>query len=345
MIDDKKFLEHTELFEKYIMNNMEKSIENLNRYLFSTNETPKIYMTLLESNNDKYSYFMFPIVEHEHDNVYINKPYDELLEIENREYIGYYLLGEEKFKFIYKLKKDTRYSDVLDKLYNSFLISNINFNTLDKRYINRMYKIEIKEILDDIVDIQNAEIVYNLDQTYLFNINIYWNISSEKLISKKNLTYISDISYMYILEKEKDNFYLINSKSDLVDDVIIYDKYVEIYSRNPNIYLFNVFCIHAFDNRFIENYVDNIFPNIKIQSLESIKNIFLKKYNIIVTDPFYSNENLSHLLIPNYDDKVIKFKTCYIYFKLEKFSSYEDVFHVVNFLNLNLETYEVRIYE
>ncbi len=345
MLDDKKFLEHTELFEKYILTNMEKSIENLNRYLFSNNDTPKIYITLLDKDSDKYSYFLFPIVEHEDDNVYVNKEYNKLIEIENTEYMGYYLLGEEKFRFIFTLQKDERFNEVIDKLYNSFLVSNVTFNSIDKRYTNRMYKIKIKSMIDDIENITDAKIVYNLDDSYLFNVNVYWNVNYEKLISKKNLTFMSDISYMYTLEKTKENFYLIDSTSDVVEDVINYDTHVEIYSSLPNIYLFNVFCIYPFDKRFISNYVDNVFENIKIRSLDSIKNIFSSKYGIKVSNPLYSSEDLSHLLVPNYDDKVIKFKTSYIYFKLEKFSSYEDVFHVVNFLNLNLESYEVRVYE
>lgn len=344
MIDDKKFLEHTELFEKLIETNMKNSINNLRRYLFENSNIPRICFTLLKNGFTKYSYFLYPIEEFEKDNVYVDKPYYELKEIETKEYMGYYLLGEEKFYFIFTLEQDKRYYEKINKLYYSFLVSNICFNGLDLRYIYRMYKIKIQKILDTFEKIDEATIHYELDEDFIFDINIYWNIETKKLISKKNLTVISDISYMYILDKNEEDFYLINEDKSLIEDVVHYNNYVEIYSKNMNLYFFNIFNVKKFDDRFIEKFVESETENIEIISLNDMKRIFIKN-NVEVSEPIYENSNLSHLLIPNYNSQIFTFKKDYIYFKLKKYLTYDDVFNAVNILNLKLSNYEVRVYE
>ena len=345
MIDDKQFLEHTELFKKRIEENLKLGLENIKSLLFDVKTKPDIYFTILEKEHKKYSFFLNPMLESNEDEVYIDKPYYELKELENKEFIGEYVLGTERFRFIFTLEKDTRYIEKIEEIYFAYLLSNLEWDGLDLRYVNRMYKIKFKEFIDIIENVEEAKIEYNLDEDFKFNQTIFWNISEEKIISKKTLTRLDDIGYKYILDKKVETFYLVKDDIRNIDDILIYDEHIDIYSRKDDLYIFDIFKILPFDKRFVTKYIDNKIVEHKLISIEDIKKIFFKQYKIKILEIFYSNENLSHLLIPDYNQQIFKFKNSYIYIKLEKIACYEDVFFLVNFLNNKFEAFEVRIYE
>lgn len=343
-MDKKDFLEHTDLFENRIKNELDKGLSHLKELINNDTSIPNIYTCVLEKDNEKYSYFLFPMVQDVDDCVYIKKEYYELEDIEGMTFIGQYILGSEKFKFKFILEKDERFNEQVNILYKSFILSNLPWQSFDKRYINRMYRVKILEDIDYLEDKADAIIDYGLGDDYVFNMNIYWNIEKIQQISKKSLTILDEISYLYTLDKSNIDYYLLHEDERYIDDVLNYEDNVKIFSTKDDLYCFNILRVTKFDERFISNYTVNNLKLRNIVSLKDIVKIFKVNYGITIKDLFYSNENLSHLIIPDYNKQILKLKNSYLYLKLEKIQNYDDVIHLVNYLNNNLTTYEVRVY-
>ncbi|WP_068268275.1 hypothetical protein [Caviibacter abscessus] len=361
-IDKKEFLEHTKVFENHISNTLENGLLNLDYKILSQNkDSPCIYTVLLSKSEAlKYDYFLKEIVEDENisiyskylDTVYIDKNYYDLLEMENNTYIGEFILKEERYVFKYILIKDERYDVCINKLYDSFMLNNLKWYSIDKRDINKMYRVKVIEYVDDITLLENIpfediKIEYNFDNTISNYKKVYWNIGFETKLLNKEITRFNDIvAYKYILDKTKKDIYLLNENSSKIDDVCIYDTRIDVYSKYDNIYIFDMFHIFEFDFRFNFKYCKSICGfNNKIVGIESIKKFLYQTYKLKLTDFKITNKNIGHLIIPNYDNQIITYNLGYLYLKFEKIYSYEDLFHAINLLKLNINGYEIRVIE
>ena len=151
------------------------------RYTFGIGHISK------DKEQKKYDYFLKKMIEEDNisqnskylDSVYIDIDYYNLLDIEDKVYIGEFILSNEVYRFKYKFTKDNRYDEKISSIYNSFLNSNLVWYSIDKRYINKMYRIEVLEYIDDISLISDIafcdlKLEYHLDSNIYLNKKIYW---------------------------------------------------------------------------------------------------------------------------------------------------------------------------
>lgn len=359
-IDKKTFLEHTSLFEKKIEKTISNGFNKLSHDLLNVNKTsPCIYTCVLDKDiSTKYDYFLKEMIENDNisqnskylDSVYIDIDYYNLLDIEDKVYIGEFILSNEVYRFKYKFTKDNRYDEKISSLYNSFLNSNLVWYSIDKRYINKMYRIEVLEYIDDISLISDIafcdlKLEYHLDSNIYLNKKIYWNVSFEpKLFSKELSRVDKSIVYRYKLDKSENEDYLIDENSSKIDDVCIYDNKIEVYSRYDNLYVFDIYNILNFDLRYDIKYSKSIPTKIfKVFSIDTINKFLDKSYNIKLREIKKEDNNNSYLIIPDYDKQIYKYTNGSLYLYIDKFNSYDDLFHAINLLKLSITEYDLRV--
>ena len=345
MIDKKDFLEHTRIFEDRIKKELNLGISELKSLITNDYELNNIYTCVLDKDDKNFDYFLFPIVKNNEEKVYIDKSLLEIQEIENKEYIGKFVSGEETCRFKYVFEKCKEYDEVILTLYNSFLVANYTWLGIDKRYINRMYKIKIIEYIDEFIDFVEYETVYNLDKDFKFNKEIFWNIDYRKIISKKSLTRLDEISYAYEIEKSADENILFDIDSSKVEDICSYKNKVILYSKYSNFNIFKVFRILKFDERLIKHFSKNFNKCNKIITLNHIKTFFENNSFIQVNKIFYSNSQINHISIVEYNPQILKRKIKYIYIEIKPIKYYDDLFYLLNTLRILVSHYEIRVYE
>lgn len=361
-INKKDFLEHTKIFENHINSVLNEGLLHLDNMILSQNkDSPCIYtVALAYEESQKYDYFLKEMVEDEKisiyskylTSVYIDKDYYNLIEMENNVYVGDFILEEEKYRFKYILVRDKRYDVCIEKLYESFMLNNLKWYSIDKRDINKMYRVKVTEYIDDIslledIDFRDIKINYNFNECIFTDKKVYWNIDIETKLLDKSLTRFGDIlGYKYTFNKLEKEVYLLSGNSSKIDDVCIYDTRVDVYSKYDNIYIFEMFHILEFDFRFNLKYFKSICNfNNKIVGTESLRKFFYNSYKLKLIDIKVSSENIGHLIIPNYDKQILNYTLGYLYLKFERIYSYEDLFHAVNVLRLNISAYEIRVVE
>ena len=359
-IDKKTFLEHTSLFEKNIEKIISNGFNKLSNDLINMNKTsPCIYTCVLDKDiSEKYDYFLKEMIEDESinqsskylDSVYIDMDYYALIDIEDKIYIGEFILSNERYRFKYKFSKDNRYDEKISGIYSSFLNSNLIWYSIDKRDIDKMYRIEVLEYIDDIslildIDFEDLKLEYNLDNNIYLGKKIYWNVSFETKLFNKEISRVDDkIIYKYKLDKNKNEDYLVSENSSKIDDVCIYDDKIEIYSRYDNLYVFDIFNILNFDLRHDIKYSKSIPDKLfKVFSINTIKNFLYKTYNIKLKDVKKEENNNSYLIIPDYDKQIYKYTNAPLYLYIEQFNSYYDLFHAINLLKLSITEYDLRV--
>lgn len=359
-IDKKTFLEHTSLFEKKIEKTISNGFNKLSHDLLNVNKTsPCIYTCVLDKDiSTKYDYFLKEMIENDNisqnskylDSVYIDIDYYNLLDIEDKVYIGEFILSNEVYRFKYKFTKDNRYDEKISSLYNSFLNSNLVWYSIDKRYINKMYRIEVLEYIDDISLISDIafcdlKLEYHLDSNIYLNKKIYWNVSFEPKLFNKELSRVDkSIVYRYTLDKSENEDYLIDENSSKIDDVCIYDNKIEVYSRYDNLYVFDIYNILNFDLRYDIKYSKSIPTKLfKVFSIDTINKFLDKSYNIKLREIKKEDNNNSYLIIPDYDKQIYKYTNGSLYLYIDKFNSYDDLFHAINLLKLSITEYDLRV--
>lgn len=345
IIDKREYLEHTKVFEKKIKQELKDGIEYLKSIITDNLEYHNIYTCILDKDNKDLDGFLFPILSKKDDRVYINKDYFELKEIENKEFIGKIYTDEEICRFKYVFEKCNEYDDIIQELYNSFLLSKYTWLNIDRRYIDRMYKIKILEYIDMYIDFVDYKIDYCLDNDFYFNKDVFWNIEKSQLIYRKNLTRLDEISYCYEFDNDDNISILFILNVDKLEDILYTKNKIMLYSKYSNLYIFDVFKIHKFNEFLLDDFSKNLKDYVKLTTLEDIKKYVEKNSNIKVKKVFYSNENINNIDIEDYKPLILKLKIKYIYIEIEKQKIYFDIVYITNVLRLLLPHYDIRVYE
>lgn len=339
--DEKFFFENTSKFEKKIQNFVNEKIDYLkNSFDNILDIEPKIYIKIMDKNLNEYPFYFSKIIDD--DNlVYIEENIDT-----NIYYYGKIYYQDNILTFRYILQNDTRFNEIVENLYHGYILNNISWDGINMFYFNKMYKIKILEYIDELniledIDISELKLDYCNDKID-FNKTIYWNIRKNSLISKKYLARLDTIGYLYEIEKSNDIEYIVDLGQDCIEDICNYSDKIQIYSKKHDLDIISVYEIIKINCELIDKLsYSSIYNKTNLISIYNIKK-FLQNNNIKVNNIFYSNENITHLNIPNYNPFIKHFKTSYIYINLEKISEKE--IYYINYLNLKLN-YEVRVYE
>lgn len=235
--EEKEFI-HIELSNKF--DKLFLSLEKNKEYIFNKfsemqikNEKVNIY-TMLGINGELNN--LKPIIEKELkftfetggmiENVFVNDKLSNLDSVIGLFFSGVLIMGDNNYKFKFKLEEDNRYFDVISDISNSSYISGIELSKIDLKYIKRMYKIVITEceyLENKEIYFKDCEINYDFgifSKILKLNVNVFFNVSKTKLISE------SDI----VLDKVKHTFTIDDDIYLLRDNIKIYDYF--IYTKN-----------------------------------------------------------------------------------------------------------------
>ena len=100
-----------------------------------------------------------------------------------------------------------------------------------------------------------------------------------------------------------------------------------------------------FDERLIKHFSKNFNKCNKIITLNHIKTFFENNSFIQVNKIFYSNSQINHISIVEYNPQILKRKIKYIYIEIKPTKYYDDLFYLLNTLRILVSHYEIRVYE
>lgn len=338
-------------FESRIYSEIDKLYKNKNLDIYLKVEN-------IDYIDEKYS-IIIENEEYEDDFEYIGEVYLELdyferKEIEDEKFKGKIYLDDFEYEFSFILEQDKRYINEYKKLLEICCINNIKLKYFPKYILDRMYRIKIIDIPEEI---SYSDFRYNKNVEYSFEFGkfeeivkinkfVYWNIKKRNLISNSRvIPTLDNIYFEHNFKIESQSKYLLSEKENDVFGILNKNNLISVYSNSKDKKIWNFYQIieleefekTIYSNVSCINYGVDIFNfNNVVNLIKSIE--ILKNIDII---EIKENESKYISFYENDKNKMIK------YIKFNYLSDSKYIYDVLSYakrvIEENFENYTVRV--